>query len=118
MSVADIAKAFLAHVAAGQDDKAQTFWSEDIVSLEGGDGPMAVCRGRSELLKKHEWWGANTKVHAFTVEGPFIHDDRFAAIFEIDAEMQGERRTLREVAVYLVKDGKIVEERFFNPTES
>lgn len=114
MNTAEIAHAFLGHVAAGEDDKAQTFWSDDIVSHEGGDGPMNTCRGRAEVLKKHEWWGANTQVHGFKVEGPFIHDDRFAAIFEIDATHQGQRAVMREVAEYLVRDGKIVEERFFH----
>jgi len=116
MTVADIAKAFYAHLEAGEDDKAQAYWSDDVVSLEGGESPMAVCRGREEVLKKHEWWFGNSEVHGVKTEGPFIHDDRFAIIFELDVTMQGyPRMTMREIAHYLVKDGKVIEERFYNP---
>jgi len=42
-------------------------------------------------------------------------DDRFAALFEMDVtfEPTGERTQLREVALYTVENGKIVQEEFW-----
>jgi hypothetical protein len=54
------------------------------------------------------------EVHSATVEGPFVNGDEFAVVFKLDSTMKksGERSEMQEVAVYTVKDDKIVHERF------
>jgi hypothetical protein len=64
---------------------------------------------------KGEWWTANHDVHSFQAEGPFVNGDYFALRFKIDVTTKatGQRIQMDEIGLYKVKDGKIVEERFF-----
>jgi ketosteroid isomerase-like protein len=90
-----------------------------IVSVEAMPMPGQASReihGLEALRQKHAWWNGAFEVHGGSVDGPYPHgEDRFAAIFEIDAtdRESGERSVMREVAVYHVKGGKIVREEFF-----
>ncbi|MEO1490336.1 MAG: nuclear transport factor 2 family protein, partial [Pseudomonadota bacterium] len=100
----------------------QAFWSDDIVSLEPQEGEMARVEGREALLAKHAWWEANTEMHSSTTEGPYVFGDQFTVRYGMDVtmgpEMGGQRSQMEEVGLYTVKDGKIVEERFFYGSES
>lgn len=89
--------------------------SEDIVSYEAMDGPMSVARGKAAVKQKADWWEANHEVHGGTTEGPFMNGDQFAVIFELDvtSKQDGRRMQMKEVGLYTMKDGKIIEERFF-----
>lgn len=123
MSIDAIAKQFTA--AVKEDDAAgyQTFWADDIVSLEPFDDENARTVGREALLAKHAWWEANAEMHAFAVEGPYVFGDQFALRFAIDVTMKGEdgegqRMQMNEIALYTVRDGKIVEERFFSDSST
>lgn len=121
MTTPEVAAAFSALVAQGKEDEATKYWSDDVVSYEapGVDSPFAVCEGREAVEAKHKWWDENTEVHSAKFEGPFLHGDTFAGIFEIDVTMEGMgRSTMREVALFTVKDGQIVEERFFPLAQS
>jgi len=113
MSIEQLAMGFTK--AVKEDDEAgyQAYWSDDIVSLEPGEGEMARCEGREALLRKHAWWYENTKVHSQTAEGPYVFDDQFAVRYTMDVTMNGERSQMDEVGVYTVRDDAIVEERFF-----
>ena len=77
--------------------------------------PMAVCEGKEAVKQKGDWWQANHEVHGGSVEGPFINGDQFAVRFKFDLtpKATGERVVMDEVGVYTVKDGKIIEERFY-----
>jgi ketosteroid isomerase-like protein len=97
------------------EEAGETYWAEDVVSLEPMDGPMARLQGKDAVRKKGEWWVANHEVHSAEVHGPYVNGDQFAAHFAIDVTEKagGQRRQMKEVGLYTVKDGKIVEERFF-----
>lgn len=93
-------------------------YAADAVSVEAADfsGMGRESQGIEAIRGKHDWWAANFEVHGGNVEGPFLHgDDRFGVIFEIDAthKESGERSQMKELAVYHVRDGKIVREEFF-----
>lgn len=112
----EIADDFTALCKAGKFDEAgEKYWSPDIVSLEATPGDMARIEGLAGVRGKGEWWAANHEVHSSTTEGPFLNGDQFALIFrmELTPKATGERGKMDEVAVYTVKDGKVVEERFF-----
>jgi len=48
------------------------------------------------------------------VEGPYVHGDQFVVRFKMEVTPKGGKRmNLDEVGLYTVKNGKIVEERFF-----
>lgn len=116
MSIEQLAKDFTQAVKEDNADAYKAFWADDIVSLEPQDGPMARVQGREALEQKHDWWANNTEVHSTTTEGPFVFGDQFAVNYGMDVTMDGERSQMQEVGVYTVKDGKIVEERFFYGT--
>ena len=99
--------------AGHHDAITSELYSADIKSHEA-DGQ--VSEGLEALKQKYEWWEANFEVHGTTAKGPFPHGaDRFAVVFWMDTTDKscGKRSQSEEVAVYEVKDGKIVEERFF-----
>jgi hypothetical protein len=116
MTTQKIAQEFVALLKDGKHDKAaETYNAENIVSYENMDGPMAVCRGKDVVKQKGDWWVANHEVHEMKTEGPYLNGDQFAVHFYVDVTVKesGERRKMNEVGLYTVKDGKIVEERFF-----
>jgi ketosteroid isomerase-like protein len=96
-------------------DAAAQFNAPEIVSIEAMDGPMREVRGTEAVKSKSDWWYANHEVHGGTVEGPFCNGDQFAVRFTMDitAKETGQRMSMTEVGLYTVRNGKIVEERFF-----
>jgi len=115
MNTQEIAKSFTDLCKAGKfDDAGTTFWSEDIVSLEPMTGEMARLQGRKAVEGKGKWWADNHEVHSVKVEGPFVHGDEFTVRFELDVTPKGKSRmTMKEIGLYKVKNGKVVEEKFF-----
>jgi ketosteroid isomerase-like protein len=94
-------------------------YAPDAVSVEAAAMPESAGRevaGVEAIRAKHDWWYDAMEVHGSSVEGPFLHgDDRFGVIFEADATNRhtGERTRMKELAIYTVKDGKIVREEFY-----
>lgn len=115
MTTADIAKEFTAALKSGKFEDAERFWSDDVVSIEAMDGPMKEARGKAAVHAKGEWWTANHEVHKFETSGPFVNGDQFALRFVLDVtpKESGKRMQMDEVGLYTVRNGKIVEERFF-----
>lgn len=115
MSISQVAKDFTAALNAGDFAKAESFWSDDVVSIEAQDGPMREVRGREAVHGKGEWWTANHEVHGFETHGPYLNGDQFALRFAMDVtpNATGQRVRMEEVALYTVREGKITEERFF-----
>ena len=116
MSIQDIAADLVALCQAGKfDEPGEKYWSDDIVSVEAMPGDMARISGKAAVRGKGEWWAANHEVHGAVVTGPYINGDQFAVGFKMDVtpKSTGQRITMDEVGLYTVRDGKIVEERFF-----
>ncbi|HVT04937.1 MAG TPA: nuclear transport factor 2 family protein [Thermoanaerobaculia bacterium] len=96
-------------------------YDKNIVSVEamsGGPDMPAEMHGIDAIRGKNEWWLANHEVHSGDAKGPYVNGDRFAVDFNFDitpkvGPMEGKRHTMQEVALYTVKDGKIVREEFF-----
>lgn len=112
---ADVAKAFTDALKSGQFEQAEALWSDDVVSYEAQDGPMKEVRGRKGVHEKGVWWQENFEIHSFDTEGPMVNGDAFVLRFKIDAteKATGNRNAMDEIAIYKVKGGKVVEERFF-----
>jgi ketosteroid isomerase-like protein len=115
MSTQKVAPEFSDALKSGDYVKAESYWAEDVVSIEARDGEGKEARGRAAVHAKGEWWVANHEVHSFSATGPFINGDQFALFMKIDVTQKasGERIKMDEVALYTVRDGKISEERFF-----
>src|SRR5260221_3294928 len=101
-------------------DAVEKLYSAQIVSVEPMEMPNmpAEQHGLAAIRGKNEWWYSHNEVHSGKADGPFVNGDRFAVGFEFDVtardgERAGQRNTFREVALYTVKDGKIVREEFY-----
>jgi len=84
--------------------------------MAGGPNPeFEDITGLEEIAKKGEWWTTNFKVHELEVSDPLVADGWFAIRYTMDAEHieSGHREKMSELAVYQVKDGKVVQEQFF-----
>jgi len=116
MDTSEIAQRFAALCREGKhEEAANTFWSDDVVSIEAMEGPMARLEGRAAVKGKTEWWNANHEVHGGETFGPYVNGNQFCLRFTIDVtpKQTGQRMQMEEVGLYTVRDGKVVEERFF-----
>lgn len=118
MSLQEIATKLVQLCNGGRAEEAiQELYSPDIVSIEAQDfaGMPARMEGIDAVIRKGEWWSANHDVHSMTADGPFIGNrpDQFAVLFALDLTPKGGERTqMSEVALYTVRDGRIVQEEF------
>jgi ketosteroid isomerase-like protein len=94
-----------------------SLYAPDVVSVEATPMPdgSREMKGLGPVTGKSEWWIAENEVHSATVEGPLVSDARFCVRFKYDItnKKSGKRMMMDELAVYSVKDGKIVREEFF-----
>ena len=104
---------------AGQSlDAVDKLYGKNIVSIEGAGSDALPQRmeGFDTVRGKSVWWLDNHEIHTSSATGPFCghRDDQFAVLFEMDVTNgpSGERSQLREVAIYTVDGGKIVQEEF------
>ena len=118
MTALEVGKQLVALCNAGKDNEVvDKYYSPNIVSIEaqGGEQMPARMEGIDAIRGKHAWWYDNHEIHSSTATGPFCgnREDQFAVKFDLDATPKGaERMQMTEVALYTVKDGKIVQEEF------
>lgn len=118
MSTADVAAGLVALCKEGKFEEAmETYYGENIVSIEsgmpGGMDPKSV--GLEAVRAKTAWWTENMEVTGANIEGPFINGDQFTVVFHLDVVQKADGKAIHmdEVALYTVKDSKVVEEVFF-----
>jgi ketosteroid isomerase-like protein len=117
-STASVAQELVTLCRAGRNLEAiSKLYSPKIVSIEPvGDEKMpAEMTGIEAIRGKNEGWYAANQVHSSEVTGPFVGEGQFAVKYVWDATFKqtGKRTQMEEMALYTVKDGKIVREQFF-----
>lgn len=117
-STASIAQELVTLCRAGRNLEAiSKLYSPKIVSVEpvGSESMPAEMTGIDAIRGKNEWWFANNEVHKSETTGPFVGEGQFAVKYEFDVTPKGtgQRFQMEEMALYTVKDGKIVREQFF-----
>jgi ketosteroid isomerase-like protein len=117
MTTLEIGTKLVALVRAGKNPEAvETLYDPAIVSVEAGapPGQSREATGIPACLAKGKAFRERFEVHGVTVEGPFPHDDRFAILLKYDLTPKtGPKFEMAEVAMYTVKNDKIVREEFF-----
>ncbi|MEO9892613.1 nuclear transport factor 2 family protein [Aurantibacter sp.] len=117
METKEIASKLVAWCKEGDFEKPyQELYSQEIVSIENdGKSEGGHVEGFEGIQQKGEWWKENFEVHNTTVSEPIVADNWFSVKFEMDTthKPSGMRSTTSEIAVYQVKEGKIVKEQFF-----
>jgi hypothetical protein len=101
-------------------DAVNELYADNVVSLETHAMPDMPARmeGKPAIIKKNQWFFDNHTIHSSKSSGPFPHGDQFVLLFKMACTpkigpMAGKRIDMEEAALYTVKNGKIVEEKFF-----
>jgi ketosteroid isomerase-like protein len=117
-STAAVANELVTLCRAGRNlDAVASLYSRDIVSIEPVGSPEmpAEMRGIDAIRGKNEWWFENHDIHSAKADGPFVGEDQFVVRYDWDVTNRpsGQRMQMSELALYTVKDGKVVREQFF-----
>ncbi|CUJ90982.1 SnoaL-like domain protein [Ruegeria denitrificans] len=94
-------------------------YAENAQSVEAVVPPVRqfrITKGQEAIKGKREDWLAAYEIRELDVDGPYVHPpNRFGVRYraEVTRKATGEHMTLREIAIYSVAEGKIVQEEFF-----
>jgi hypothetical protein len=120
MTVKEIANRLADLCRQGKYDTAQKeLYSKDAVSIEPEGSPgLQTVKGLDAIIEKgHQFQGMIEAVHSSTVSDPIVAGDTFAVAAVLDLTLKGMGRVpMEELAVYEVKDGKVIREQFFYKT--
>jgi ketosteroid isomerase-like protein len=117
-STAAVARELVALCREGRNMEAiSKLYSPRIVSIEpvGDENMPAEMSGIDAVRGKNDWWFQNNDVHSAEVNGPFLGEGQFVVQYTWESTFKptGQRNKMTEMALYTVKDGKIVREEFF-----
>lgn len=118
MTTLEVANKLVAHCKKANWDAAiDELYHQDAVSIEMPGAPIFPPRveGISNLKAKGDKWSSMVQeFHGVQVDGPIVAGNHFSCTMKMDITMKGLPRMINEeVALYQVKDGKIVSEQFF-----
>jgi len=113
----DVANRFHELAQQGQWNEIQDeLFSDDAVSIEPANSPgLKSVEGIDAIRQKgKQFENMVEEMHGGFTNPPQIAGNHFAVAMGMDVTMKGQgRMKMDEIAVYQVKDGKIVKEQFF-----
>ena len=115
MTTIEVANRLVELVKAHKEVQAMDeLYHPEIVSIEPA-GETRETTGIEMCKNKANWFNDAFENHGVEVLGPYPNDDKFAVHlnYDITARDTGKRFNMIEVALYQVKDGKIVWEKFY-----
>lgn len=118
MTTTDVANAFTALMAEGKFEEAgRTYWAADVVSIEPEDLPggiPAIVSGFDAVCEKGKLWFSACGIEQLKMEGPYVNGNQFALHMDMEILFResGERKHFKEIALFTVSKGRIVEERY------
>jgi hypothetical protein len=119
MDTQQIANRYVELCREGKHEQIQDeLYAEDAVSIEAPgrqDGPLGNVEGLAAIRQKGRDFMADVvEIHGSWCSDPAVGGDWFSLAMSIDATYKSMgRMAMAEVAVYKVRDGKIVHEQFF-----
>ena len=114
-----IAREFTAMLRAGRFTAAgDAYWAEAVTSVEPADlanGTPASISGIAAARAKAEARFVEHAIVELGIDGPFVTGNQFALFLDmlIADPAGGVAQPFTEIAVFTVRNGRIVEERFF-----
>ena len=117
--VQDVARDFTALLRQGQFVAAgNRYWAEAVTSFEPCDLSTDIpanISGIDAARGKAQFRFGEGCIEDLGIDGPFITGDQFALFLDmlITDPATGTARPLTEIAIFTVRDGQIIEERFF-----
>lgn len=90
-------------------------YADNCVSIEPDFAPVPKVEGMEAIKAKGVQFQSMTEeVHSGYCNEPIVAGNHFSCAMGMDITMKGQgRMNMDEIAVYEVKDGKIVKEQFF-----
>lgn len=116
MSTQEVAEKLVQLCREGKNDVAiNELYADDIISLEQPGTPVERAEGKQAVIAKSEHWNNSVQeIHGGTISDPIVMADFFTISIDMDVTFKEYgRMQIQEIAVYKVKDGKIVFEQFF-----
>ena len=119
MTTNQVANRLVSLCRAGHYEQAQhELYANDAASVEMpamAASPMGNVQGLAAILDKGKRWADNiVEIHGGAVSEPLVAGNWFTVAMSIDATYKDMGRVpMQEIAVYRVRDGKIVHEQFF-----
>jgi len=116
MTTQEIAQKLVQHCREGKNlDAVQDFYADDVISYEMPGNPLGDIKGKAGVLDKNQqWFDAVEEIHSVEISEPQVIGNFFSVAMKYDVTYKKHGRVpMDELAVYEVKDGKIVADRFF-----
>jgi hypothetical protein len=117
MTTQEIANRLVEICRSGEWEKAQReLYAEDAVSKEPYATPAfeKETKGLQAIFDKGRKFDSMIDtLHSLSVSDPIVAENSFACILDMDITMKQQGRMhMKELCIYKVKDGKIIEEEF------
>ena len=117
MTTQEVANRFYELAQTGKWEEIQDeLFADNAVSIEPAHSPgLKSVEGKDAIKQKGEQFGQMVEeMHGGYTTAPVVGGNHFSSAMGMDVTMkQGGRMKMDEIAVYEVKDGKIVKEQFF-----
>ena len=116
MTAQQVADRFYQLCQEGKFDVIQNeLFDEDVKSIEPEHSGWQYVEGLDKVKEKGvQWQGMVEEMHGGYTNAPQVAGNFFSCVMGMDVTMKGQgRMKIDEIAVYEVKDGKIVLEQFF-----
>ena len=110
----EVAKQFTDLLRAGKYAEVEERWLASTIESVEGHGASMAWKGKKNVLAKYRAWEAQNEFADAKIEGPWVGATGFAVKFvgHVLHKATGERHPMEEIAVYTVRDGKVVREEF------
>jgi len=116
MNTQQVADKLVAYCREGKNLEAiDELYSDEIVSKEPKGSSTELVNGKTAVIAKNQqWYDMVQEIHSAHIGDPIVTGNFFACTMDMDVSYkQHGRMAMHEVAVYQVKDGKIVADEFF-----
>ncbi|MEQ9064656.1 MAG: nuclear transport factor 2 family protein [Vicingaceae bacterium] len=116
MTTKEVAERLVGLCREGKNLQAiEELYHDNIVSIEPEGAQNPRVEGKKALIEKEKgFFDSVEKVHSSFTSDPIVAKDHFSVSMGMDITFKGIGRfAIDEIAVYEVKDGKIIREEFF-----
>lgn len=115
MSTQQVAEKLVSLCREGKNiDAINELYSDNIVSHESMGDHQEVTGKQAVIEKNQGWFNSVEELHSASVSDPLVAGDFFTISMSYDVTYkESGRMTMEEIAVYEVKDGKVVKEHFY-----
>jgi hypothetical protein len=116
MTTQEVADKLVEYCREGRNvDAINELYADNIVSKEVEGAPRALTTGKDDVRTKTiDWYESVEEIHGGEISEPLVAGNHFTVTMDMDVTYKEHgRMPMSEIAVFEVKDGKIIAEQFF-----